>query len=318
MNLTEHLRLTPMAPQRALIALICGITTVVAAGPGFTVSGVPAQRPVAPKAPPHERDYGNTEIWPLPANAIPAADATLDPSTFSFILTPPTDPYLQEMTARAKDRILYYPNGTAAPGRQVLGSLAITVTDDSIRQVQEGVDESYSITCAPDGSAAFILAPTIFGARHAVESFSQMVNADRITGQYSVGCLNISEAPRFSHRGLLIDSARHWLNPNLLLAIMDGMSFNKMNALQVRLAYLLCAAGCSLQPCLPGWVRHRLVVGCAFAGLPQHHGADELRARGDARDDARDNRVPSPGASGISGFARVSCVSHPFSFSAGG
>ena len=241
-----------MALQRALIALFCSITTVLAAGPGFTVSGVPAQRPAAPKAPPHLKDYGNTEIWPLPASAIPAADATLDPSTFSFVLNPPTDPYLQEMTARAKDRILYFPNGTTAPGRQVLRSLDVTVTDDSIRQVQEGVDESYTISCASDGSAAFIVAPTIFGARHAVETFSQMVSADRLSGQYSVGCLNISEAPRFSHRGLLIDSARHWLNPNLLLAIMDGMSFNKMNALQASLAYLLHASVVSnLYPIVP-------------------------------------------------------------------
>lgn len=45
--------------------------------------------------------------------------------------------------------------------------------------------------------------------------------------------LNITEAPRFPFRGLLVDAARHWLPPNVLLTIMDGMAANKMNALQV-------------------------------------------------------------------------------------
>jgi hypothetical protein len=214
-----------------LIVVIATFTCSRAASAGFYISGQPAHSPRNP--PIHVRDYGNTNIWPLPASAVPASYATLDPASFGFVLSPASDPYLIEMTNRALDRILYHPNGSAIPGRTACGVLSVTVTNDSVRQIQEGVDESYQLSCAPDGSAAFITASTIFGARHAVESFSQMVSADRLSGQYSVDCLNISEAPRFSHRGLLIDSARHWLNPNLLLSIMDGLSFNKMNALQV-------------------------------------------------------------------------------------
>ena len=59
------------------------------------------------------------------------------------------------------------------------------------------------------------------------------MSADRLTGAYGVSCTNIVEAPRFGHRGLLIDAARHWLPPNLLLSLMDGLAFNKLNALQV-------------------------------------------------------------------------------------
>lgn len=215
-------------------AILALASKVFSLKPGFVVTGRTPSRNTAPVSPRQApRDYGNTNIWPLPASAVPAAYATLSPTSFAFLLSPPSDPYLLEMTRRAKDRILYHPNGTAQPGRQTLNSLSIVVTDDSVRQIQEGVDESYTLMCSPDGSTAAIVSKTIFGARHAVESFSQMVSADRLTGQYSVACLNVTEGPRFSHRGLLIDSARHWLNPNLLLSIMDGMSFNKMNALQV-------------------------------------------------------------------------------------
>ena len=45
--------------------------------------------------------------------------------------------------------------------------------------------------------------------------------------------LNIVDDPRFTFRGLMVDSARHWLNPNLLLSIMDALSYHKMNVLMV-------------------------------------------------------------------------------------
>jgi hypothetical protein len=225
--------------MKSFFFIACSCLSIIASstkstGLGYSVSGRVPSRNAAPAPPvPRSRDYGNTPIWPLPANAAPASYATLDPTNFSFVLSPPDDQILAQMTSRARDVILYHPNGTAAPDRTPLTVLFVVVSDDAVRQIQEGVDESYEIACSLDGTSATISASTIFGARHAVESFSQMVSADRLTGEYSVGCLNISEGPRFSHRGLLIDSSRHWLNPNLLLSIMDGMSFNKMNALQV-------------------------------------------------------------------------------------
>jgi N-acetyl-beta-hexosaminidase len=64
-----------------------------------------------------------------------------------------------------------------------------------------------------------------------------MIQAERLTGSYSVasyfGLYNVSDAPRFDTRGLMVDSARHWLNPNVLLSLMDALSYVKMNKLEV-------------------------------------------------------------------------------------
>lgn len=192
---------------------------------------VRTQRPTARD--PSLKDYGNTPVWPLPASAVDSgASTTLDPARpFNFTYAP--DAFLDTVTARFLPLIYYHPAGAPQPGRPVLATISIAITDASVRQVQLGTDESYALSFARDGQSAVIVAGTIFGARHALETLSQLVDADRLTGAYSVRALNVTEAPRFPYRGLLVDSARHWLPQNLLLTVMDGLAANKMNALQV-------------------------------------------------------------------------------------
>ena len=194
----------------------------------------------AAKPPPRSRvlprDYGNTPVWPLPASAVSSgASATLDPFRFSFLFSTGShdaDSFLDVVTSRFAELIMFHPQGvpSSAP---VLETVSISVGDSSVLQIQGDTDESYAMSFAADGRSLSISAPTVFGVRHALESFSQLVDADRVTGVYTVATLNITETPRFPFRGLLVDAARHWLPPNIILTIMDGLAANKMNALQV-------------------------------------------------------------------------------------
>jgi hexosaminidase len=43
--------------------------------------------------------------------------------------------------------------------------------------------------------------------------------------------VNLTDSPRFAHRGVLIDSARHFLPVPAVLAFIDEMSWNKLNVL---------------------------------------------------------------------------------------
>uniref|UniRef100_A0A4W3JIR2 Beta-hexosaminidase n=1 Tax=Callorhinchus milii TaxID=7868 RepID=A0A4W3JIR2_CALMI len=63
-----------------------------------------------------------------------------------------------------------------------------------------------------------------------LETFSQLVYED----DYDTHLINktdIIDFPRFTHRGILIDSSRHYLPVEVILQTLDAMSFNKFNVL---------------------------------------------------------------------------------------
>ena len=47
--------------------------------------------------------------------------------------------------------------------------------------------------------------------------------------QYHINSTQILDSPRFSHRGILIDSSRHFLSKRVILDNLDLMEMNKMN-----------------------------------------------------------------------------------------
>lgn len=71
-----------------------------------------------------------------------------------------------------------------------------------------------------DGSLAVITARTQWGAIHALESFSQLVQwSPRTAPTYAINFapIAITDAPRFPWRGALIDSSRHYLSVSTIL-----------------------------------------------------------------------------------------------------
>jgi len=77
-----------------------------------------------------------------------------------------------------------------------------------------------------------IVADTVWGAMHALETFSQLVQ--RVVGGDGDGSLQIwdtpitiHDAPRFPHRGLMLDTSRHFLPISLIQHAIDALSFNK-------------------------------------------------------------------------------------------
>ena len=83
-----------------------------------------------------------------------------------------------QIVRRYRDIILYHPNGTFGGGA-ALTTVTIVVTNPAVTQILSDTDESYSLTFSPSLASATITAATVFGARHGLESFSQLVSADR-------------------------------------------------------------------------------------------------------------------------------------------
>ncbi|KAM3404102.1 hypothetical protein ACQJBY_007287 [Aegilops geniculata] len=111
-------------------------------------------------------------------------------------------------------------------------NVAVRSPDDELKF---GVDESYKLTVPATGSPLYarIEAQTVYGALHALETFSQLCYFDfvlSVTGLHWAPW-TIVDKPRFPYRGLLIDTARHYLPVPVIKSVIDSMVYSKLNVL---------------------------------------------------------------------------------------
>ncbi|GJP46401.1 hypothetical protein CLOM_g5693 [Closterium sp. NIES-68] len=149
---------------------------------------------------------------------------------------------LEEQEARAEEK------GEEEEEVVVVESVRIHVAE-AATELHMGVDESYelSIAHAPpshdtDARAtwhghaithAIIRANTTTGALRALETFSQLCAFDFVSRLVTAkgSPILIRDAPRFEYRGLLIDTARHFLPVVVMERVIDSMAHAKLNVL---------------------------------------------------------------------------------------
>lgn len=77
-----------------------------------------------------------------------------------------------------------------------------------------------------------IKANSFFGARHALETLSQLIVWDEFAQSLiMLSGAEITDSPAYPHRGLLLDSSRNFITIEALKKTIDGMSYNKLNVL---------------------------------------------------------------------------------------
>ncbi|NLE60621.1 MAG: beta-N-acetylhexosaminidase [Planctomycetes bacterium] len=114
---------------------------------------------------------------------------------------------------------------------------AITLkTNDAFRGPS---DEGYSLSVAPDG--ILIGAKARPGLFYGIQTLRQLLppaifRLARVEGvRWEVPCVRIEDQPRFKWRGLLVDTARHFVPKSSLLKFIDTMALHKFNSLQLHL-----------------------------------------------------------------------------------
>ena len=90
-------------------------------------------------------------------------------------------------------------------------------------------DESYKLRIT--GASATLKARTVWGALRGLETFSQLVTYEFDTATYEVVPCTIQDAPKYPHRGLMVDSGRHFLPVATLLHVVDALPYAKLNVL---------------------------------------------------------------------------------------
>jgi hexosaminidase len=73
------------------------------------------------------------------------------------------------------------------------------------------------------------VAPSYYGARHGLETLFQLVEYDDISNNYVIlSDVMITDYPEFRHRGIMLDTARNFIDPLVIRRIIDGMAHSKV------------------------------------------------------------------------------------------
>ncbi|XP_056395945.1 beta-hexosaminidase subunit beta isoform X1 [Hyla sarda] len=186
-----------------------------------------------------ESPYGS--LWPLPQAVQQSADVYyIPPVEFSIVhgagsTAGPLCFVLQDAFRRYYDYMFGYKPfidsavNDIGPSAGRLVQLQVILTSEQNEcfiYPHVKSDESYKLIIDDDG--AVLQASQVWGALRGLETFSQLVYEDS-AGAFLVNKTKIADAPRFAHRGVLLDTSRHYLPLKTILLNLNAMAFNKMN-----------------------------------------------------------------------------------------
>lgn len=173
-------------------------------------------------------------LMPVPSSVQIGTGRFLVDTTFSVGLTGYTEPRLD----RAVERFLrQLSRQTAIPLAEKPSTAAkaalVIHTDHASKEIQElGEDESYVLEVSSSG--AKLSATTPLGALHGLQTFLQLVEVS--PDGFAAPSVTINDKPRFPWRGLMIDSARHFVPLDVLRKNIDGLEAVKMDVLHWHLS----------------------------------------------------------------------------------
>ncbi len=166
-------------------------------------------------------------LIPLPANVQSGAGSLKVDSTFSVGFTGYTEPRLERAGERFLRQLARQTGLLLAlkPSKTAKATLVIQ-TDRAGKEIQEvGEDESYILDVST--ASARLRASTPLGAMHGLQTFLQLV--DVAPDGFAAPAVTIQDKPRFPWRGLMLDSARHFIPLEVIRRNLDGLEAVKMN-----------------------------------------------------------------------------------------
>src|SRR5271154_100004 len=176
-------------------------------------------------------------MMPLPVSVQSGSGQLIIDAKFSLALTGYTEARLDRAAQRferqlARETGLVFAQGAQAAAKsgaaktEAPAATLLIHTAHAGQPIQElGEDESYTLEITAAG--AKLNAETPLGTMHGLQTFLQLV---AVTPQgFAAPALTMQDKPRFPWRGLMIDSARHFIPMDVLKRNIDGMEAVKMN-----------------------------------------------------------------------------------------
>lgn len=180
-----------------------------------------------PQPPPPPPSENWPPVWPLPKHFTNGTTTLYLALGFKIEYDAASD--FLAAAVRRYEAIMFAHDAAPAAGELSVLTIKVTSLDDSHPQLE--TDEAYSLTVATSGAS--IEAATVYGALRGLETFSQLVRFDFGSGSYFVpgAPWAITDAPRFPHRGLMVDTSRHFETLAALRRIVDSLPYAKLNVL---------------------------------------------------------------------------------------
>lgn len=174
-------------------------------------------------------------LMPAPASVVFETGALAIDSSFRLALSGPSDSVLIRASVRLVQRVRAQTGIPLSPlvSRDTSrAALVVHIGRPGHRLPALDDDESYRLVVA--SGRASLQAPTRAGALRGLETFLQLIR----TGAhgFEAPAVSIDDHPRFAWRGLLIDACRHWMPPDVVKRVIDGMAVVKLNVLHWHLS----------------------------------------------------------------------------------
>src|SRR5712664_3436959 len=166
-------------------------------------------------------------LMPLPASAQPGTGSLGVDSSFSIAFAGYTEARLERAGERFLRQLALQTGLPLAlrPSKSAKATFVIQ-TDHASKEIQEvGEDESYILDVST--ASARLRASTPLGTMHGLQTFLQLVEVS--PNGFAAPVVTIQDQPRFPWRGLMIDSARHFIPLDVIRRHIDGMEAVKMN-----------------------------------------------------------------------------------------
>ncbi|XP_060535377.1 chitooligosaccharidolytic beta-N-acetylglucosaminidase [Cylas formicarius] len=176
-------------------------------------------------------------VWPKPKVYEPYSKKliNIDVANADFFITN-NDASVQDYLTHA---IYYFKNhydsGTSC--RNASSFSVILKSENNSLNMGWDTSEEYSLLITTTSELKVIVSivgDTVYGVRHALESLLQMIatyQRDTDICHATIQNCSIVDGPVYSHRGLLIDTARNFLSIDTIKRNIRGMAMSKMNVL---------------------------------------------------------------------------------------
>ncbi|KAH9600223.1 Glycoside hydrolase family 20 [Trypanosoma melophagium] len=170
-------------------------------------------------------------VWPMPQNYTNGTETVvIDGANMRLFSKCGSSEKLTSSFDRFVKRTFTHRRGELGEGVRAVSVVAVCVRNVSV-PLQLGVSEAYRLSASVDG--IMVECEEIYGCYHGLETLSQLISFNYSSRQYELhhAPWRVDDFPRFSHRGVLVDTSRHFYPVPVLKQIIDSLTYAKLNVL---------------------------------------------------------------------------------------